>query len=46
MKRKAGKELKKSKNASSENIKEITSKIRLADLGIQNETRKGRETGL
>ena len=43
MKRKAGKELKKSKNALSEKIKEITRKIRLADLGIQNTARQKQE---
>ena len=39
MKRKAGKELKKCKNSSLEKIKEITKKIKLADLGIQNDSR-------
>ena len=43
MKRKAGKELKKSKNPSPEKIKEITRKIRLADLGIQNAARLKQE---
>ena len=39
MKKKAGKQLRQIKNITEEKIKEITEKIRLADLGIQNASR-------
>ena len=43
MKKKAGKQLRQLKNITEEKIKEITAKIRAADLGIQNTSRLKQE---
>ena len=43
MKRKVGRELRKSKNSTVEKIRELTTKIQRADLGIQNAARLKKE---